>query len=300
MAIHWLEASALQERVAAAVRPASVVLDIGCGACPQAIIKPQLHICCEPHSEYVTFLQHVYGQTSDYLIVQADGVGFLRLMPNRSVDTVFLLDVIEHLPRDEGHTLLQECERVARQQIVLFTPLGFLSQEYGEGDEDAWGFHGGRWQRHLSGWCPDDFDSSWMILACRHYHAINGKGERFVPPAGAFWAIKTLEILSVPVSPPDGKCRTDADVRRLQGELASALLQIQKQQNQLVEQQNQLVGQQSELARNERLLTEQLKEVAHLKEVIEGMRASVAWRSAEFMSRVFHGLLSHVSRQQRF
>jgi hypothetical protein len=110
-------------------------------------------------------------------------------MPPKSVDTIFLLDVIEHVEKEEGLQLLRETEKIARQQIVLFTPLGFMPQEQLDG-EDAWNLNGGAWQEHKSGWLPEDFDDTWMIYACKDFHKVDSKGNLLDKPFGAFWAIK--------------------------------------------------------------------------------------------------------------
>lgn len=288
MNIHYLERSALQERISCAIQPASVILDIGCGIRPQTLVTPQLHICCEPHAEYIAFLQRVYGHDPSFLIFQADALQFLSLLPRQSLDSVFLVDVIEHLPKEAGYFLLQECERVARRQIVLFTPLGFLCQEYEYAEEDAWGFHGGQWQRHLSGWTPEDFDSSWIILACRDFHSANGKGERLDPPAGAFWGIKSM-------APPAEFCPpTDRSSvsRHLREQLANALLEIQKRQNQLAHQRSQLADRDASLAAQASEICK-LRHATHtLQMSIDGMHNSLAWRFAALLSRLGHSWLA--------
>jgi len=174
------------------VSETEVVLDIGCGIKPQTFFKPRLHICCEPHDEYVAQLRKEHAGSPGIAIIQCTAQRAAGMLRDKSVDSVFLLDLIEHLDKEDGKRLLMECERIARKEIVVFTPLGFCPQEYQSGETDAWGFHGGAWQTHRSGWMPDDFDESWGILASREYHVVNGKGERVDPPIGALWAFKTF------------------------------------------------------------------------------------------------------------
>lgn len=170
-----------------------IVLDIGPGIRPRIHEETQFRILCEPYAEYVAALRERFSTASDTMILHAAAQDVLPSMPDGSVDTIFLLDVIEHLEKEDGLKLLQDCERVARRQIVIFTPLGFVPQQYEEGDVDAWGFHGGGWQTHRSGWTPEDFDETWDVLACKEYHLTNGKGEVFDPPAGAMWVIKDIQ-----------------------------------------------------------------------------------------------------------
>ena len=100
-----------------------------------------------------------------------------------------MIDVIEHMTKSEGEAVLVECNRVARQQIVLFTPLGYMPQEVHAGDLDGWNLSGGDRQEHKSGWLPEDFPD-WDILACKHLHEIDHKGEPIDPAYGGFFAVK--------------------------------------------------------------------------------------------------------------
>jgi len=192
--VQWLPRDQLDREAAKLIRKVDVVLDIGPGIRPQVFFRPGLHICVEPHREYTRFLQEQFDKRRDVLILRIDGLSATKILPSQAVDTVFLLDVIVHLPKGDGQRLLQECARVARQQVVVFTPLGFLEQAYEAGEIDAWGYHGGEWQIHRSGWSPEDFEDGWLVLGCREYHYVSGKGEGLRSPAGAFWAIRDCRV----------------------------------------------------------------------------------------------------------
>jgi len=190
--LEWVERDALYDRATTLVRPACSVLDIGCGLRPQSIIPtPNVLVCVEAHDEYVTELRRRFAGTTT-LIIQDRVPACLAVLPDGCVDTIFMLDFIEHLDREAGRQTLSECERIARQQIVVFTPLGFLPQDE-TGETDGWGFHGNYWQTHRSGWTPDDFGGQWHVIACHDFHQINGKGERLPEPFGALWAALDLD-----------------------------------------------------------------------------------------------------------
>ena len=76
-----------------------------------------------------------------------------HLFPDKSVDAVTMIDVIEHLSAADGERLLGELPRIARRRIIVFTPRGEFPQDgfdaYGEGGEEL--------QRHRSAWEVDDF-----------------------------------------------------------------------------------------------------------------------------------------------
>jgi hypothetical protein len=169
MSVEWFDRESLDRTIQDRIQKTDVVLDVGCGIRPQAFFVPKLHVLCEPYAEYLRILQNRYAQRSNVLILQSRWMEALRALPDRAVDSVFLVDVIEHLEKEEGTRLVAECERLARKQILIFTPLGFMPQDYASGERDGWGLTGIEWQVHKSGWTPDDFDASWRIVGalCR-------------------------------------------------------------------------------------------------------------------------------------
>jgi glycosyltransferase involved in cell wall biosynthesis len=202
MSVKWFDRETLEQVIADQIQPVDVVLDIGCGIRPQTFFEPKLSIFCEPHSKYVQILQNRFLGQPNVVILQGTWQEALKFLPDQSVDSVFLLDVIEHLEKGEGLHLLEECERLARKQIVIFTPLGFMPQNYEMGQGDAWGLDGGEYQVHKSGWTPKDFNHSWDISGSLTYHTVNGKGEAVDPPRGAFYAIQNhqrSEFSTLPV-----------------------------------------------------------------------------------------------------
>ena len=188
--IKWCNSQTLNAEATNLMKSVSSVLDIGCGIRPQQYIVPSFLICVEPHLEYVEILKRNLKDVNA-IIIPLDAKTVLSALPSRSIDSVFLIDVIEHMPKDVGAGVIRECERVARQQVVLFTPLGFMPQEIHAGDADGWNLHGGDWQDHKSGWHPDDFPG-WDIVACKHLHFSNFKRQPITPPYGGFYAIKNI------------------------------------------------------------------------------------------------------------
>lgn len=58
---------------------------------------------------------------------------------DKSFDVVLLLQLVEHLQKQEGLRLIDEAEKIARQQVIIGTPAGFLEFEF-----------------HSSAWQPDE------------------------------------------------------------------------------------------------------------------------------------------------
>jgi len=188
--VTWLEKENFVTTVIGQLKDAEVVLDIGCGIMPQSYITPKMHICCEPFEQYVeVLLERLKGESDrNYIVLNATWSEAIKIFPAKSVDTVFLVDVVEHLEKEEGLRLLKATERIVKKQIVVFTPFGFIRQEHPTG-RDAWNLEGGVWQKHRSGWLPEDFDDNWKIYACKDYHTTDNMGNPFDKPLGAFWSI---------------------------------------------------------------------------------------------------------------
>ncbi|HTX60350.1 MAG TPA: class I SAM-dependent methyltransferase [Verrucomicrobiae bacterium] len=63
--------------------------------------------------------------------------------PEKSVDACVLLDVIEHLTKEDGWRLVDRLERIARKRVIVATPNGFLPQPPSADNP---------FQEHISGW----------------------------------------------------------------------------------------------------------------------------------------------------
>jgi hypothetical protein len=148
-------------------------VDIGPGIYPQPFISCPLHILVEPWEPYAQILSRTHA---DKLCFLDNGLNFLRNLFDNSIDTLFLLDIIEHLEKKDGYLLIQESIRVARKQIIIFTPLGFMPQHFTDLEKNGlWGdIKHGETQTHRSGWTPDDFPGALNIIA-NNYHE-NGYG----------------------------------------------------------------------------------------------------------------------------
>lgn len=156
---------------AAKIANGASCLDVGAGIRPQPYKRFPRHVCVEPHDEYAGWLR-----SQGWEVIQGPAPSILWKAPQ--VDVAFLLDVVEHMTREDGTSAMEIAKQRARQ-VVVFTPLGFLPQSYAPGEKDAWGYNGAHWQTHRSGWTPDDFPG-WDILADSGFHGTRG---------GAFFAI---------------------------------------------------------------------------------------------------------------
>ena len=96
--------------------------------------------------EYLAEFKQRYPQAETVL---GDALEYILKVPGNSFDFVVCIDGVEHLTKENGSKLLGECQRVARNKAIIFTPEGFVKNER----EHAWDIDGGdEHQQHLSGW----------------------------------------------------------------------------------------------------------------------------------------------------
>ena len=126
------------------------VLDVGCGV--GATLK---EFCCpikigvDAHRPYLENAK--YDEQYIKLNFKAEHISELFL-PN-SLDSVTLIDVIEHFEKEVAINVLRQVEEIATKRVIVFTPRGFFKQI----DVDHYGLGGESYQRHRSGWEVEDF-----------------------------------------------------------------------------------------------------------------------------------------------
>ena len=180
--------------VAGKIQDVDVVLDLGPGICPQRWVEAGVHICVDAHRPYLERLKRESADDPRYALLNAPWDQVIGMLPDKSVDSVFALDFIEHLEKPDGFRMLREAERVARRQIVVFTPHGFFPQSYDDARKpDRWGMDGGYWQTHRSGWAPEDFGDGWDIVVCPDAIQLNQDNQPMAQPMGALWAFRTFD-----------------------------------------------------------------------------------------------------------
>lgn len=158
MKITYLDRKDPHAYIASILKPVKNCLDIGCGIRPQTYLVPShAHHLCDPHGPYLEIAKTKRERDGNVTIASWEEV--LEIYEPNSVETVFLLDIIEHLEKDQGQKLLQPTVDLATKQVVIFTPYGFLAQELLDGP-DPWGMTTGanQLQVHRSGWLPEDFE----------------------------------------------------------------------------------------------------------------------------------------------
>lgn len=273
--ISWYDVNSFWSSVEKHIENVDVVLDVGCGIVPMNFFRPALHIMLEPYKEYVDVLLQRHSEDKSVIVLAGGAQEMLPHFTDNSVDSIFLLDVIEHFEKEAGVELLRQAERIARQQVVIFTPLGFMPQHAEEGETDAWGLGGTAFQEHLSGWLPEDFGEAWTFHICETFHQYDFRQQPIPEPYGAMFAIRTFA--EKPTLSP-GKI---VNIRRpLPSEIALAKAQTElAQANALhVQIQGELEQAQAELANTQAELSQARRVLNH--PVVRLQRK--AWQALDF------------------
>jgi hypothetical protein len=159
------------------LRGCRTVLDLGCGpASPLRALRVETLVGLEGFEP--SLRQAQAAQTHDEWVF-GDVRDLGRLLAGRRFDGVVALDLIEHLPKDDGWRLLEAMETLAARKAVVFTPNGFLPQQ-GHGDL----------QEHLSGWSPTDLRSrGYEVIGFYGHKALRGGHHRLKHRPKVFWAL---------------------------------------------------------------------------------------------------------------
>lgn len=121
------------------------VLDLGCG--PDSPIR----YCDVEYSLGVDAFKPYIRESkkkkthNDYLLADITKAKFKP----RSFDAVLLIDVLEHLEKEQGKKLLQKAEKWAKKKLVISAPNDFLPQA--SIDDNPF-------QAHRSGWAVEEME----------------------------------------------------------------------------------------------------------------------------------------------
>lgn len=165
------------------------IVDLGCGPCYKERDTRVLGVditCVDIYEPYLQICRS-YGFETIHVDIREIENYFLY----KSVDIIWLLDVIEHVEKSEALKLLETIEKIAKKQIIIFAPSGEMPQEERDGNV---------YQRHISTWSIREFEIKGYKceLLVKYHRDIRHQTKELskspVPiSADALWAIKNYD-----------------------------------------------------------------------------------------------------------
>ena len=165
-----------------ALRGCDRVLDIGCG--PSSALQ---HFGFK-HLAGIDGYEPAYRAALTAKTHQELFLGDVRQMDQifrpDQFDACVALDLIEHLPKQDGLELMRSLERIAKKRVVFLTPKGFLPQRHADNDD---------LQVHLSGWLPAEMEArGYRVTGILGPKFIRGEWHRIKYRPRALWGLISL------------------------------------------------------------------------------------------------------------
>lgn len=137
------------------------ILDVGCGLSFRSkFIPASLRVGVDIYDKYFDFIE----SDVPYAVVKYDIRQLRDIFVKKSFDLVIILDVVEHLTKEESLKLIKDCESIARKAVIIETPEGFIYQNI-----DILGHGGDEYQTHRSGWEVSEFNEMGYTTLIRDY-----------------------------------------------------------------------------------------------------------------------------------
>jgi 2-polyprenyl-3-methyl-5-hydroxy-6-metoxy-1,4-benzoquinol methylase len=135
--------------------PFGSTLELGCGrqSTVLKVLRAGAYTGVDGFAPYLTLIETSQGMAKreQGLKVEFIHSDFFQLeLAPKSFDQVVLIDVVEHLAKEDGHRLLELAESLASLRVIVKTPNGFVAQDAMDDNH---------YQEHLSGWTVSDFRS---------------------------------------------------------------------------------------------------------------------------------------------
>lgn len=107
------------------------------------------------------YLEQVQSRCPQAKTICSDALEYLKDQPDNSVDVISIIDGIEHMEKLQGTEVIKHMKRVAKKQILLFTPQGPAEDGYLKNEpHNAWGIEGAdHFQTHKSGWTSAELEA---------------------------------------------------------------------------------------------------------------------------------------------
>jgi predicted TPR repeat methyltransferase len=143
----------------------STVLDVACGlSLKSQYIDADIRVGVDIYRPY---LQKIEASVP-FATVLHDVRKLDEVFVEKSYDLVLMLDIIEHLEKDESLALIETASRIAKVAVIVETPEGYIPQNI-----DIWGHGGDEWQTHRCGWEKAELEALGFQIVRRPYRMSN-------------------------------------------------------------------------------------------------------------------------------
>jgi len=142
------------------------VLDLGCGKGLKSPLQGMALTYAVGVEIFEPYLEECRQKKihSDYIRADIRGIEF----KDSSFDAVLMLEVLEHLTREEGRLLLDKCSRWAKKKVIISTPNGYLWQDK---------YDNNPFQEHISGWSVEELRSlGFSVIGFQGWKKLRGYG----------------------------------------------------------------------------------------------------------------------------
>lgn len=168
-------------QVQTAIGSCSSILDVGCGKNSPLRFIPKAHLVGV--DGFAPAIEEARQRGTHDELLLGDVQKLTGLFDSKQFDACIALDVIEHLPKEEGWRMLESMEKLARKRVVIFTPNGFVPQHSKDGDL----------QEHLSGWTAEDLrPHGYEVFGMCGPKSLRGEYHIIKYKPRAFWALVSL------------------------------------------------------------------------------------------------------------
>lgn len=139
----------------------STILDVACGlSLKSQYMTADIRVGVDIYEPYLRAIE----ASVPYALVCLDVNKLRSVFIEQSFDVVILLDIIEHLEKEDALHLIQAAKEIAKMAVIVETPEGFIPQ-----DIDIWGLGGHDFQTHRSGWSVDELENLEFACFTREY-----------------------------------------------------------------------------------------------------------------------------------
>ena len=139
----------------------STVLDLGCGC------GYPFYDTCFPLLVGIDIFRKKFDMIEYTVILYSDIRNIGWMIYEKQFDVVTVIDVIEHLSKEEGYKLIKDMEAIARNKVMIFTPTIWSENNVAVEDKNCWAY-GNKHNYHKSLWKEEDFTKrGYEIVPCQ-------------------------------------------------------------------------------------------------------------------------------------